>query len=82
MPEAALTADQLNARLTTLYQMRDSGVLMVRHGDTSTQFRSMNELLRVIALLEGQLGTAQGRTRSRVSYIRQSSKGYGRFSEE
>ncbi len=73
----ALTEDQINARLSTLYTMRDSGVLIVRHGDTSTQFRSMNELLRAISILEGQLNTAQGRVRSRVSYIRQNSKGYG-----
>jgi uncharacterized beta-barrel protein YwiB (DUF1934 family) len=73
----ALTEDEINAKLTTLYTMRDSGVLIIRHGDTSTQFRSMDDLMRAIRLLEGQLNTAQGRVKSRVSYIRQSTKGYG-----
>lgn len=78
----ALTESEINTRLTTLYKMRDSGVLIIRHGDTSTQFRSMDELERVIRQLERQLNTAQGRVRSRVSYIRQSRKGYGRNGED
>lgn len=73
----ALTADQINARLDVLYRMRDSGVLITRHGDTSVQFRSLDELMRSIRLLEGQLNTAQGRNRSRVSYVRQKTKGFG-----
>lgn len=78
----ALTADQINERLDTLYAMRDSGVLIIRHGDTSTQFRSMADLLKAIRILEGQLKTALGVTRSRVSYIRQSRKGYGANGED
>lgn len=78
----ALTEAQINAKLATLYTMRDSGVLILRHGDTSTQFRSLDELLRSIRILEGQLNTAQGKVRSRVSYISQPRKGYGRNGED
>lgn len=77
MADATLTIDQINARLVILYRMRDSGVLIVRHGDTSTQFRSMADLLKAIKILEGKLKDAQGKKRSRVSYIRQSTKGFG-----
>lgn len=74
----ALNVVELNARLATLYKMRDNGVLIIRHGDTSTQMRSLDELLRTITILEGQLNGVTGNPRrSRVSYIRQSSKGYG-----
>lgn len=76
MTDATLTPDQINARLTVLYQMRDSGVLISRHGDTSLQFRSLTEILQAIRILEGGLSTAQGRNRSRVSYVRQTTKGY------
>lgn len=78
MADATLTPEVINTRLTQLYAMRDSGVLIVRHGDTQTQFRSLTELLKAIAILEGQLGAASGKKRSRVSYISQSTKGYGR----
>jgi hypothetical protein len=78
----ALTEVEINKRLTVLYTMRDSGVLIIRHGDTSTQFRSLDELLQAIRILEGQLNKAQGKVRSRVSYIRQSRKGYGRNGED
>lgn len=77
MADATLTIDQINARLAQLYSMRDSGVFLVRHGDTQTQFRSMADLLKAIQILEGQLGAAQGKKRSRVSYISQTTKGYG-----
>jgi hypothetical protein len=81
MADAALTPDEINARLKTLYAMRDSGVLILRHGDTSTQFRSLSELLQMIGILEGQLNAASGKKRSRVSYISQPTKGYGRSGE-
>jgi hypothetical protein len=74
----ALTQDQINARLLLLYGMRDSGVLITRHGDTSVQFRSLDELLRAIRILEKQANAAQGIVTSRVSYIRQNSRGYGK----
>jgi hypothetical protein len=78
----ALTEVQINERLDTLYAMRDSGVLIIRHGDTSTQFRSMADLLKAIRILERQLNAALGLSKSRVSYIRQSRKGYGQNGED
>jgi uncharacterized beta-barrel protein YwiB (DUF1934 family) len=78
----ALSETQINERLDTLYAMRDSGVLIIRHGDTSTQFRSMADLLKAIRILERQLNAAQGRNTSRVSYVRQSRKGYGANGED
>lgn len=74
----ALNAAQIQARIDSLRTARDSGVLIVRHGDTSTQFRSLEEMSAIIADLEGQLGTVNGTVRrSRVSYIRQNTKAFG-----
>jgi len=42
-------------RLAALKAARDSGVLTVRHGDTSTTFRSLDEIERIIAVLETQV---------------------------
>jgi aspartate aminotransferase-like enzyme len=42
-------------RLAALKAARDSGVLTVRHGDTSTTFRSLAEIERIIAVLEPQV---------------------------
>lgn len=71
----ALTASQIEARITAIQAARDSGALLVRHGDTSTQFRSLAEMDSIIADLEAQLDRANGVTRKRVRYIRQCSKG-------
>lgn len=71
----ALTESQLEARITALRKARDTGALIVRHGDTSTQFRSLNEIEEILADLESQLATAQGTKKSRVKYIRQNDKG-------
>jgi hypothetical protein len=74
-PPVALTAIQLTARIAAIRSARDSGALIVRHGDTSTQFRSLAEMNAIIADLEGQLAGLQGTRRKRVSYIQQDSKG-------
>jgi len=71
----AETAEQVQAKITAIRNARDSGVLLVRHGDTQTQFRSLAEMNSIIADLEGQLSTLQGKARRRVSYIRQNCKG-------
>lgn len=71
------TLSDLQTRLLELRIARDSGVLAVRHGDTSTTYRSLNELLSAIALLEGEINRASGRQgRPRVSYPYQITKGY------
>lgn len=69
----ALTAEQIAAQLDSLKKARNSGVLIVRHGDESTQFRSLAEMDKIIASLEGQLATTK---RKRVRYIQESCKGY------
>lgn len=66
MPDDAAT------RLAALKRARDSGVLRVRHGDTETLFRSLAEIERIIAELEGELG---GRPRIRIRYPIQLTKG-------
>lgn len=69
----ALSPTELQARITAIRKARDSGVLILRHGDEMTQFRSLAEMDKIIADLEAEL---TGRTRPRVSYVRQDSKGY------
>lgn len=54
---------------------RDSGVLSVRHGETSTQFRSLSEMDKIIAKMERRkANAADGTTRQRLYYPWQSSK--------
>jgi hypothetical protein len=74
---ADLTEEEILARIALLEGMRDSGVLITRHGDTSVQFRSLDDLLRALRILRKQLASAMGLNKSRVSYIRQKSRGYG-----
>ena len=46
-----LTTDQIQARIDAL---RTSGVLMVRHGDTTTQFRTLAEMDSILADLQAR----------------------------
>jgi hypothetical protein len=71
----ALSQAEIERRIAAIRKARDSGVLIVRHGDESTQFRSLDEMDRILAGLEGQLGTVTGTKKKRISYIRQDSKG-------
>lgn len=66
----------LEAQLIKLKRMRASGVTAVRHGDTSTTFRSMNELSLAISQIESEIAGLTDTRRARVSYISQNSKGY------
>ena len=72
----ALSESQLQIRIDALRKARDSGVLMVRHGDELTQFRTLAEMDKILADLEADLATTQGTKKSRVRYISQSDKGY------
>lgn len=72
----SLTATQIQARLDAIRKARDTGALIVRHGDTSTQFRSLAEMDQIIASLQRELDNANGVKRSRINYIEQQSKGY------
>lgn len=49
------TTSELEARLEALKKSRDSGALIVRHGETMTQFRSLAEIEAIIKALEAQL---------------------------
>lgn len=63
----------IQARLTALRAARDTGVLTVRHGDTSIQYRSLAEIERTISVLESSL--LPGKKASRVRYPMQFRKG-------
>jgi hypothetical protein len=65
----------LQTRLDALKKARASGVLTVRHGDTQTTFRSLDEIDRIIASLEAEIASASGTPRRRVRYIYQAGKG-------
>lgn len=71
MTDAATTL----IRLELLKKARDTGVLSIRHGDTTTEFRSLDEIEKIIAVLEGNLGITSTRRR-RLKYAYQSDKGY------
>lgn len=63
------------ARLTALKKARDTGVLTVNHGDTSTTFRSISEIERIIAALSNEIASLAGTSRRSARYIRQGGKG-------
>lgn len=69
----ALSQLELELRIAALRRARDSGVLIVRHGDEMTEFRSLAEIDKILGELENE---SAGRTRPRVGYIIQSDKGY------
>ena len=66
----------LEAQLKSLYSMKASGVLSVRHGDTSTYFRSLSEIDAAINSILGLLNAADGKKRRKVFYITQLTKAY------
>ncbi len=72
----SLTATQIQARIDAIRKARDTGVLIVRHGDTSTQFRSLAEMDQIISSLQRELNGVNGTAKSRVNYIEQRTKGY------
>ena len=71
---AAESTEVLQARLAALRLALHSGVLLVRHGETSTTFRSSAELERAIRALELEI-TPLTTPRRRVRYITQMTKG-------
>ncbi|MCW2854360.1 MAG: hypothetical protein JWM84_4024 [Nocardioides sp.] len=60
-------------QLAALKAASRSGVLTVRHGDTSTTFRSLAEIERALAAMEAELNPRAPRRGPR--YITQLSKG-------
>lgn len=74
----ALTADQLQARIDSLETAIASGALIVQHGTSRIQYRSISDMLKAIQRLQAQLDALNGVTpRPRVNYIEQSTKGFG-----
>jgi hypothetical protein len=65
----------LQARLEALDAAIASGVLTVRHGETLTTFRSMNEMIKARDLLLSQIDGLNGVTPTRIRYAYQSGKG-------
>ena len=70
----ALTETEIQTRIDTLRRAMASGILTVRHGNTTTTWRSIEELQSVIDSLQAQLNAATGTGRSRVNYIVQNTK--------
>jgi hypothetical protein len=70
-------SDDPAAWLAALLRARASGVLSVKHGDTMTTFRSLAEIDSIIRSISADpaIVPAGTRTRSRIVYPRQNSKG-------
>ena len=69
------TLAQLQARLDALKKARDSGALIVRHGDEMTQFRTLAEISSIIAELEAEVAEAGNTRRRQPGFIYQTGKG-------
>ena len=62
----------INAQIATLKKARASGALIVRHGETSVQYRSLKEIDVIIGELEDSLDETP---KTRLKYLFQSGKG-------
>ncbi len=69
------TLAQLQAQLAAIEAAYASGVLVVRHGDTQTTFRSLKEMSEIIAKLKAEIAAANGTQRRGPRYIKQTGKG-------
>lgn len=56
----------LQTRLDRLRKMRASGVLSLSHGDTRTEFRTMDELTRAIGYVQDEIAAAGGAVQTRT----------------
>ena len=63
------------ARLDALKKARDSGALIVRHGDTSITYRSIDAINQTIRDLEREISDLAGTVRRGARYIYQPGKG-------
>jgi|TARA_R110000782_G_scaffold30776_1_gene76347 hypothetical protein len=71
-----MTPDEIRAKIASLQGAMFSGVLNVKHGETSTTFRSQAEIQSALRALESSLVSAEGGSRRRRgAYITQSGKG-------
>ena len=71
-----MTVQEIRDRIAKLDRAMASGVHTIRHGETTTIYRSLDEMRAARADLLAQLAGAEGRPRRRrVGYVHQSSKG-------
>lgn len=66
--------DDLTAQLAALKKARGSGVLIVRHGDTSVTYRTMQDILDAIIAVQNDIDKLNGNTR-KPRYVVQPGKG-------
>lgn len=72
-----MAAPTIPQQIASLRLAISSGSLIVKHGDTSTTYRSLKEMKEILADLIGQQNSASGKNRARANYIVQKSKGFG-----
>lgn len=65
----------IEARIESLKRALSSGVLMVKHGDTTTEYRSIADILTAIEYQLGLLSRLDSTPRTRVRYPIQLTKG-------
>lgn len=71
-----MTPAEIKTRIDRLQRARDSGVLNIKHGETSTSYRSLAEMEAVLASLKADLARAEGAPRRRRSfYVNYGGKG-------
>lgn len=68
------TLDDLTAQLAALEKARASGALRVRHGDTDVTYRSIDDIRKAIADIEGAIAALNG-TQRKPRYVYQPDKG-------
>lgn len=67
---------EIQARIDSLEAAMAAGVTTVTHNGTTTTYRSVIEMQRVLSWLKGEKVKAAGSaTRKRLRYLRQSGKG-------
>ena len=69
------TTAELTERLEALKEAMATGVLTVKHGEILTTYRSVDEMLKVIAYLTTQIAQSEGTAARQPRYIRQETQG-------
>lgn len=69
------SSSELTARLEALDKALATGALTVRHGDTETTYRSLEEMMKIRAGLNDQIDALGNTPRRRARYFYQTDKG-------
>lgn len=69
------TLEELKATLVRIETAYNSGVLSVQHGETRTQYRSLEEMERIIAKLKAEIGGLENKPGRSPGYVRQGGRG-------